>query len=109
MYGLRDAPQIWQAEVTKAMTSIGFRACNTQPSVFSHDGRGLRCVVHVDDFLACGSRADLDWIFTELSKKFELKQQVLGPDKKRMSAPKALDKMKIKRIVRYLPEMFLMT
>ena len=55
MYGCRDAPQIWQAEVAKAMTAIGFRTSNTQPSVFNHDGRGLRCVVHVDDFLTCGS------------------------------------------------------
>ncbi len=79
MYGCRDAPQIWQGEVRRALCALGFRPSIGQPSVYFHDDRRLQVVVHVDDFLFHGSRGNLEWVYQELAKEFQLKRQVLGP------------------------------
>ena len=38
-------------------------------------------VVHGDDFISEGSRADLKWLDSAMKEHFELKTEVLGPQK----------------------------
>ena len=80
MYGTRDAPQIWAEEVRRVFTSLGFQSCRTDACVYSHPGRGIVAVTHVDDFMLCGVRSELDWVFKPISAEFEVKSKVLGPD-----------------------------
>ena len=59
MYGLREAPAIWQKVVRQLMGELGFKACATIPCMYYHPGRDLVVVAHVDDFLVCGCRDEL--------------------------------------------------
>ena len=79
MYGTRDAPLVWHDEVSKMMLSLGFRALASSPCTYAHDERGVLVVAHVDDFLLCGERSQLEWVYGKLSETWELKRAVLGP------------------------------
>ena len=80
MYGTRDAPAVWQKVVKEAMLSVGFVCSLSNPSVFRHERRDILVVTHVDDFLCCAQRDDLDWLWKSLSKRYTLKSKVLGPN-----------------------------
>ena len=80
MYGTRDAPQIWQGEVKKAMAAMEFTACVSTPCVYKHRTRDLVVVTHVDDFLCCGAQEDLQWFHTSLAQKYEIIGSMLGPE-----------------------------
>jgi hypothetical protein len=79
MYGTRDAPQIWAAEVSKALESLSFTRSVLQPSVFFHREREMVVVVHVDDFLCSGTEKDCEWLYSSLKSKYDLKSSVLHP------------------------------
>ena len=78
LYGTRDAPQIWQHEVRRTLKSIGFRQSVVQPSVYFHDVHEVMLLVHVDDFLIAATQVSLDWVYTEMSKVYELKRNILS-------------------------------
>ena len=80
MYGTRDAAQNWRAEYTEFMIAVGFRRGKSNPCVFWHAEREIRCVVHGDDFAVLGWESQLNWFWTEIKKKFECKHRArLGP------------------------------
>ena len=78
LYGTRDAPQIWQHEVRRTLKGMGFRQSVLQPSVYMHDSRDILLVVHVDDFLVAATQEELDWVYAEMSKAYELKRKVIS-------------------------------
>ena len=80
MYGTRAAPHVWQKVVEKVMGNLGFKANMVFPQVYYHTERDLRVLVHVDDFLCSGPKHQLRWLTAQLTKEFELKSQILGPD-----------------------------
>ena len=80
MYGNRDAPAVWQKVVKEALLSLGFVCSSSNPSVFRHERRDILVVTHVDDFLCCAQRDDLDRLWKSLSKRYTLKSKVLGPN-----------------------------
>ena len=59
MYGLRDAPQVWQEEVRRILGGLGFKESITAPCVYFNEKSGLRLVTHVDDFLCIGPGEEL--------------------------------------------------
>ena len=59
MYGTRDAPVEWQAEVGRTMTGLGFVAVRTTPCLFSNPRTKVQAVIHVDDIMATGPKATL--------------------------------------------------
>ena len=63
MYGTRDAPAIWQQEVRRVLTAIGFRKCSTTPCVYHRPEKDIRVVTHVDEFLATGPDEELQWMY----------------------------------------------
>ena len=50
LYGTRDAPLIWQAEIKTTLESIGFRRSRLHPSVYVHDVRQMFLVLLAGNF-----------------------------------------------------------
>ena len=61
LYGTRDAAANWQRCVSDHLVSLGFKAGLSNPCVFWHPGRGIRTLVHGDDYASTGSLAQC-WI-----------------------------------------------
>ena len=71
MYGTRDAAQNWEYEYVEWLKSVGFISARASPCVFYNPERGIRLVVHGDDFTVLGY--DLDWFRRAISDKYEVK------------------------------------
>ena len=78
MYGTRDAPAAWQKMLGSVMQRLGFVACKSVPCLYVHEAKGIRAVVHVDDFLLSGEAPELAWLEKELKKVFTIKVEDLG-------------------------------
>ena len=85
LYGTRDAAANFQYEVKKVMNSIGFVQGKYNVSTYYHNKRGLKTLVHGDDFVTSGRRNDAAWFRAKLEERFELKTTILGtgPDEVR--------------------------
>ena len=81
MYGTRDAAQNWGEECAGTMTNAGFIRGKASPCTFYHPDKNLRTYIHGDDYVTVGKEADLKWLRNKLEEKYEIKTQVLGPDK----------------------------
>ena len=80
MYGTRDAAQNWEMEYAEFMEAIGFRRGQSTPCTFWHKEKGLRAVIHGDDFTLLGNEAALDWFGERIKGNFEVKfKGRLGP------------------------------
>ena len=75
LYGTRDAAKSWQKTLTEHLVKIGFKRGRGHISVFHHPERGIKTLVHGDDYCSAGKRTDLDWLQAELEKAYELKTQ----------------------------------
>ena len=69
MYGLKQAPALWQTHFAKVMTELGFHRCKTDSNLYCHESTELLC--YVDDRLVCET--------PERTKEFtdKLSQEVL--------------------------------
>ena len=59
--GVHDAPARWEALYTEVIESCGCARGRADACCFYLKERGLRCVVHGDDFTLAGWGEDLDW------------------------------------------------
>ena len=66
MYGTRDAPAAWQAELEKTMIELGFRPVVFTPCLYYHPSRRIRSVGHVGDLMCIGPRNGLDFFLAKL-------------------------------------------
>ncbi len=78
MYGTRDAAQNWQETLSGHFQGAGFKRGVMNPCIFHHEGRGVRTVVHGDDYTSVGSPASLVWLRSVLERKYELNTSVIG-------------------------------
>ena len=78
MYGTKAAAQNWQKKVEETMASLGFSIGKASPVLFYHPQRGLKCLVHGDDFVVSGEPVDLVWMRNELESKLEINTTILG-------------------------------
>ena len=78
MYGLREAPAIWQDVVRELMCCLGYAPCPTMPCVYRHPETDVVVVAHVDDFLACGDKAALLALETQLQNNIECDGEIFG-------------------------------
>ena len=79
LYGMRDAPALWEAYAAAQLQALGFKRGLSNACVYYHRQRGLRCLVHGDDFVATGLGQHLEWLYKELEKTILLKRVgVLG-------------------------------
>ena len=78
LYGTRDAAANWAEEYTKVLCSNGFVQGKATPCAFVHLERGIRTLVHGDDFLASGDCEELKWMEAQLGKVYEIKSGIIS-------------------------------
>ena len=81
LYGTRDAAREWQHTLSARLASLGFVAGHGRPSIFTHRQRGVRLLVHGDDYFSSGHGADLDWLECQLKNIYEIHTQRIGAGK----------------------------
>lgn len=72
-YGTRDAGLLWEECYCEKLAAMGFVRGISSPCCFVHEAKGLRCVVHGDDFTLLGTRTSLRWFEQEFGTAFEIK------------------------------------
>ncbi len=81
LYGTRNAPALWESFAAAQLEALGFRRGRANSCVYVHARRGLRCLIHGDDFVFTGLRRDLEWVHRELARTILLKRVgILGPN-----------------------------
>ena len=55
LYGMRQAASAWERDYSKKLVAIGRTKGIVAPTVFFWEERGVRCVVHGDDFTLTGN------------------------------------------------------
>ena len=99
LYGTRDAPARWEAHLAKQLQSMGFLRGRASPCCFYHPQRGLRCLVHGDDFVFAGTEENLDWVNARMADAFLVKVVGrLGPDSTDLQEMRILN-----RVARWTP------
>ena len=71
------------------MREWGFEVGKSNPCMYQHVSRNIRCLVHGDDFVSVGSPEELKWINSKLSARFEIKITVVGPNAQEGEAQEA--------------------
>ena len=74
LYGARDAPALWEAFAAAQLQQLGFVRGKSNPCVFWHPKRKLRCLVHGDDFIVSGTQGNLEWLHRALAQHILLKR-----------------------------------
>ena len=82
LYGTRDAAKGWQETLSAHLVSLGFTRGVGHPSVFHHQEKGIKTLVHGDDYVSSGLSSDLAWLKGKLEKAYEIKTQRLGRELK---------------------------
>ena len=75
---LQAAAQNWRKKVQETMATLGFSIGKASPVLFHHPQRGLKCLVHGDDFVVSGEPVDLVWMRNELESNLEINATMLG-------------------------------
>ena len=73
MYGLKQAPALWQTHFAKTMMSLGFHRCKTDPNLYCHSSKELYVLCYVDDLLVCRDPARIKTFTEQLSNEVLLK------------------------------------
>ena len=79
-YGTRTAAHEWQSEVTRTMTDLEFKQGKASPHVFWHRQRGIKALVHGDDFVSSSERTELEWLCKGLKKQVQTKMTMVEED-----------------------------
>ena len=83
LYGTRDAAKNWAKKYTDVMIGIGFERGLASPCNFLHHDRRISVTIHGDDYTSTGTERDLKWFEEELRRNFEIKTELLGPNRTR--------------------------
>eukprot|EP00973_Karenia_brevis_P037396 5156352-Karenia_brevis.AAC.1 len=93
LYGTRDAAHNWVEEVARFMKKAGFERGRYNPCIYKHRSRELELMVHGDDFVSVGEKADLDWFRAELGKRFKVKTAKVGTCGDQVSEARVLNRI----------------
>ena len=74
----RDAAANFQKEIQKFMKGQGFLLGEFNASTYFHAVRGLKVMVHRDDFVSSGTREHLQWLRSKVEQRCEIKTSVIG-------------------------------
>eukprot|EP00438_Fugacium_kawagutii_P005573 Skav228719 [mRNA] locus=scaffold1830:163434:164903:- [translate_table: standard] len=74
LYGLRNAPRLWQDHFASVMQSNNFVRCKSDPNLYVHSTKKLYVLAYVDDLMVFGSDDDVKQLVTDLSKDLLVKQ-----------------------------------
>ena len=78
LYGTRDAARNFQNEVKKFLTGVGFEQGRYNTSTYLHRDRGIKLLVHGDDFVSQGGRMQVKWLHGKINDRFEIKTTMIG-------------------------------
>ena len=78
---------------------FGFESGHASACHLHHTKKGLKAVVHGDDFTITGPERELEKLGKELEKKFEIKLKIVGPGQGRVKEQRILN-----RVVRWIEE-----
>ncbi len=93
LYGTRDAAANFQTEVRSFMAKIGFVVGRYNVCTYYHKERGIRTLVHGDDFVSTGTREEVRWFNKMLEQRFEVKTKVIGRGKGEDKEGKVLNRV----------------
>eukprot|EP00973_Karenia_brevis_P034596 4773839-Karenia_brevis.AAC.1 len=79
LYGTREAASNWQEETINFMTEKGFIKGQATTCAFRHEEKGLKAMIHGDDYVVVGRRKHLQWFQEQISTRYEVKVEWLGP------------------------------
>ena len=75
MYGLRQAPKLWQEHFADVMISkLGFRRCKSDPNLYRHESGKLYVLAYVDGLLVAGTDEMRKQFMSRLSEEVLLKE-----------------------------------
>ena len=78
LYGLKQAPRIWFLLLCQHIQNLGFKSCESDPSIYINVEKSIILSVYIDDILIFGlNQGSCESIFQQLSSQF--KMQNLGP------------------------------
>ena len=75
------------------MLSLGFTQSKYSPSVYWHKSRGLKTLVHGDDFITSGTREQARWMREALERRFEIKTKVVGMGPEEVQEERVLNRI----------------
>ena len=76
LYGLKQAPRIWYLLLCSVITSLGFAALETDPSIYINANAGIIIAVYVDDILVLAQHeSQCLRVFDGLSNHFEVQNK----------------------------------
>ena len=101
LYGTRDAATNWQEEIAKFMTGCGFVRGMYNPCLYLNKAMNLKSLVHGDDFVTVGRRAEVSKFNKKMAARFDIKTSVIGP---RVDYGEVKEAKVLNRIVRLTPE-----
>ena len=78
LYGTRDAAINFQNEVKRMMQRIGFLQSKYNASLYFNPTSGVRVLVHGDDFVAVGDRAEIAAFRKLVANRFTVKDKLDG-------------------------------
>ena len=78
LYGFRDSAVNWEETYSGELVDGGCKKGKASPCLSTHDRRGIRMLVHGDDFFASGPEGSSRWLKTLLSQRFEIKAAIVG-------------------------------
>ena len=73
LYGMRDAPQLWENYLAEQRQALGFRRGRANACVYHCKARSLKGMVHGDDLTFVGRKRDLLWLYRALEATVLLK------------------------------------
>ena len=74
LYGLKQAARDWNLLCRDQLRTMGFKQSLSDPCLFIHSVRNIQLLIYVDDLLcATDDKASSDWVYSELSKRFTIK------------------------------------
>ena len=80
MYGRRNAGLNLEMCVAKAMKKLGFIQGASSPCMYFHPTRGIKTVVHGDDFTSLGKMVDVKWLHESPQEEWSHTiRGILGP------------------------------
>ena len=74
LYGQREASMRWYQTLAPFVTSLGYVQGKNDLCTFHHPTTKHRIVIHVDDLLTRGTREAQENFFTQLRKRFDIKE-----------------------------------
>ena len=78
MYGTRKAASNWETHYSSWLEEMGFERGTAYPSIFVHEKRNMKLMVHGDDFLTIGRKRNIEWFIKNMNIKYESKHVRMG-------------------------------